>query len=78
MVAGWLRGLAIHFIVTISYTVFVERKPDERMVEEKAERYIEHIGEDGLILSSGCEIPFDIPVQNIYALKKAIIKYGTF
>ena len=47
-------------------------------VEEVAKRYIENIGEDGLIISSGCEIPFDIPIQNIYALKRAIKKYGTF
>lgn len=47
-------------------------------VEEKAKRYIENVAEDGLILSSGCEMPFDIPIQNIYALKRAIKKYGTF
>ncbi len=47
-------------------------------VEAEAKRYIENIAEDGLIISSGCEIPFDIPIQNIYALKRAIQQKGTF
>ncbi|MHA1313904.1 MAG: uroporphyrinogen decarboxylase family protein [Candidatus Helarchaeota archaeon] len=47
-------------------------------VEEETRRYIENIGEDGLVIASGCEIPMDIPVQNIYAQKRAIQKYGTF
>ena len=47
-------------------------------VEAAAKRYIEDIGEDGLIISSGCEMPFDTTVQNIYALKRAIKKYGYF
>ncbi len=47
-------------------------------VEAATKRYIQGIGSDGLIISSGCEIPFDIPIQNIFALKKAITKHGFF
>ncbi|MHA1268252.1 MAG: uroporphyrinogen decarboxylase family protein [Candidatus Helarchaeota archaeon] len=47
-------------------------------IEEAAKRYIENIGMDGLIISSGCEFPANTPIQNIYALKHAIKKYGFF
>ncbi|MHA1731767.1 MAG: uroporphyrinogen decarboxylase family protein [Promethearchaeota archaeon] len=42
------------------------------------ERYIEAIGEDGLILASGCEIPVDVPIENLYAYKRAILARGVF
>jgi hypothetical protein len=45
-------------------------------VEAETKRYIENIGEDGLIIASGCEIPADIPIRNLYAQKRAIKKYG--
>ncbi len=47
-------------------------------VEEACKRYIDAIGTDGLILASGCEIPADIPIQNLYAMKRAILKHGIF
>lgn len=47
-------------------------------VEEETKRYIENVGTDGLIVASGCEYPADTPIQNIYAQKRAIKKYGFF
>jgi uroporphyrinogen-III decarboxylase len=47
-------------------------RPDQ--VEAKVGEYIRSIGHDGLILASGCEIPIDIPIQNLMAYKKAILK----
>jgi len=60
----------------LSPSLLVHGTPSQ--VEAAATRYITSIGSDGLILSSGCEIPFDIPIQNIYALKQAILKHGIF
>ena len=39
---------------------------------------IENIGEDGLIIASGCEYPADTPIQNVFAQKRAIKKFGFF
>lgn len=47
-------------------------------VEQETRRYIEHIGQDGLIIASGCEYPCDIPIQNVFAQKRAIKNYGFF
>ncbi len=44
-------------------------------VEAATKRYIENIGEDGLIISSGCEFPFDTPIQNVFAIKRAMKKF---
>ncbi|MBD3229745.1 MAG: hypothetical protein GF329_16305 [Candidatus Lokiarchaeota archaeon] len=49
-----------------------------KQVENKAKHYIENIKEDGLIISSGCEFPANTPIKNVYALKKAVLKYGYF
>jgi Uroporphyrinogen decarboxylase (URO-D) len=56
--------------------VLVFGSPDK--IEQETKRYIENIGTDGLIVASGCEYPCDIPVQNIFAQKRAIKKYGFF
>lgn len=47
-------------------------------LEIKLRRYIEAIGNDGLILASGCEFPIDIPIANFQTYKRAIAKYGVF
>ena len=67
-----------HFALmgAMSPALLVHQSPEK--VEAETKRYIEHIGEDGLIIASGCELPADIPIQNIYAQKRAIKKYGRF
>lgn len=47
-------------------------------LESVLQRYIESIGQDGLILASGCELPVDTPVENLAAYKRAIAKHGVF
>lgn len=53
-------------------------KGSPQRVEEETKRYIENIRQDGLIIASGCEFPADTPIQNVYAQKRAIKKYGFF
>ncbi|MCP4760342.1 MAG: hypothetical protein GY870_01090, partial [archaeon] len=60
----------------MSPALLVNSSPEK--VEAETKRYIENIGEDGLMIASGCEYPADIPVQNVYAQKRAIKKYGFF
>ena len=48
-------------------------------VEQAAKRLIETVGSDGrYILSSGCEIPPNAPLENIRAMVTAAEKYGRF
>ena len=60
----------------MSPSLLVRGTPDQ--VEAATKRYIENIGADGLIISSGCEFPFDTPIQNVFAIKRAMKKYCTF
>ncbi|GAB4321847.1 MAG: hypothetical protein Kow0069_26320 [Promethearchaeota archaeon] len=47
-------------------------------LEAELRRQVEAIGEDGLILASGCEFPVDVPVENVYAYKKVVSEVGVF
>ncbi len=60
----------------MSPALLVHSSPEK--VEAETRRYIEAIGHDGLIVASGCEYPADTPIQNVYAQKRAILKYGFY
>lgn len=49
-----------------------------RKVEQETMRYVENIGESGLIIASGCEYPADTPIENLYAQKRAIKRTGIY
>ncbi len=67
-----------HFCLMGAFPPALTVNSPPHKVEEACKRYIEGIGMDGLILASGCEIPADIPIQNLFAMKQAIQKYGIF
>ncbi len=47
-------------------------------VELEAKRCIEDAGSGGFILSSGCEVPLNAPVENIGSMVEAARKYGVY
>ena len=67
-----------HFCLMGAISLPLATRGTPTQLEEKLKTYIKEIGKDGLILASGCEIPVDIPIQNFYAYKKAISRYGRF
>ena len=71
--------LAGHMCIkgNISSTLLSLGTPDE--VEREARNLIDDLAPGGgFILSSGCEVPMDAPLENVKALIKAARKYGVY
>ncbi len=57
----------------------LQRLGTSKEIEKESKKLIETVGEGGgFILSSGCEVAFDAPIENVKAIIDAAYKYGYY